>query len=66
MQSELKPSPSHSALICLFAMPVLWTLGAFTLVTSRFLKLRYFDPTIYTCAKNREVQFHETSRFFGW
>ena len=26
-------------------------LGAFTLLTSRFLKLRHFDPTIYICAK---------------
>ena len=31
------------------------SLGAFTLLTSRFLKSRHFDPTIYTCAKNREV-----------
>ena len=30
-------------------------IGAFTLLTSRFLKSRHFDPTIYTCAKNREV-----------
>ena len=28
-------------------------IGAFTLLTSRFLKSRHFDPTIYTCAKNR-------------
>ena len=31
------------------------TVGAFTLLTSRFLKARHFDPTIYTCAKNSEV-----------
>ena len=31
------------------------TLGAFTLLTSRFLKSQHFDPTIYTCAKTREV-----------
>ena len=31
------------------------TSGAFTLLTSRFLKSRHFDPTIYTCANNREV-----------
>ena len=41
----------------------LQTLGAFTLLTSRFLKSRHFDHTIYTCAKNREVS---VSRFFGW
>ena len=40
------------------------TLGAFTLLTSRFLKSRHFDPTIYTCAKIAKFQFHETSRFF--
>ena len=31
------------------------TVGAFTLLTSRFLKSQHFDPTIYTCAKTREV-----------
>ena len=36
-------------------MKNLHILGAFTLLTSRFLKSRHFDPTIYTCAKNREV-----------
>ena len=34
------------------------TLGVFTLLTSRFLKSRHFDPTIYTCAK--------TSRSFSF
>ena len=29
-------------------------IGAFTLLTSRFLKSRHFDPTIYTCAKNHD------------
>ena len=28
------------------------SIGAFTLVTSQLLKSQYFDPTIYTCAKN--------------
>ena len=31
------------------------TVGAFTLLTLRFLKSRHFDPTIYTCAKNRAI-----------
>ena len=34
------------------------TEGAFTLLTSRFLKSQHFDPTIYTCAKTREVSWN--------
>ena len=33
-------------------------IGAFTLLTSRFLKSQHFDPTIYTCAKTREVSWN--------
>ena len=40
------------------------TLGAFTLLTSRFLKSRHFDPTIYTCAKNREVSVSRNFAIF--
>ena len=39
-------------------------LGAFTLLTSRFLKSRHFDPTIYTCAKNREVSVSRNVAIF--
>ena len=39
-------------------------LGAFTLLTSRFLKSRHFDPTIYTCAKNREVSVSRNFAIF--
>ena len=38
--------------------------GAFTLLTSRFLKSRHFDPTIYTCAKNREVSVSQNFAIF--
>ena len=41
-----------------------FTIGAFTLLTSRFLKSRHFDPTIYTCAKNREVSVFTKLRDF--
>ena len=37
---------------------IVWTRGAFTLLTSRFLKSQHFDPTIYTCAKTREVSWN--------
>ena len=40
------------------------SLGAFTLLTSRFLKSRHFDPTIYTCAKNREVSVSRNFTIF--
>ena len=40
------------------------TLGAFTLLTSRFLKSRHFDPIIYTCAKNREVSVSRNFAIF--
>ena len=40
------------------------TIGAFTLLTSRFLKSRHFDPTIYTCAKNREVSVSRNFAIF--
>ena len=40
------------------------SLGAFTLLTSRFLKSRHFDPTIYTCAKNREVSVSRNFAIF--
>ena len=33
-------------------------IGAFTLLTSQFLKSQHFDPTIYTCAKTREVSWN--------
>ena len=36
--------------ICNLTKPLI--VGVFTLLTSRFLKLRHFDPTIYTCAKS--------------
>ena len=32
--------------------------GAFTLLTLQFLKSQHFDPTIYTCAKTREVSWN--------
>ena len=38
--------------------------GAFTLLTSRFLKSRHFDPTIYTCAKTREVSVSRNFAIF--
>ena len=49
--------------ICYMDMKIFtkYILGAFTLLTSRFLKSRHFDPTIYTCAKIAKFQFHETS-----
>ena len=34
------------------------------MLTSRFLKSRHFDPTIYTCAKNREVSVFTKLRDF--
>ena len=40
------------------------SVGAFTLLTSRFLKSRHFDPTIYTCAKNREVSVSRNFAIF--
>ena len=40
------------------------TIGAFTLLTSRFLKSRHFDPTIYTCAKNRKVSVSRNFAIF--
>ena len=40
------------------------SLGAFTLLTSRFLKSRHFDSTIYTCAKNREVSVSRNFAIF--
>ena len=40
------------------------TVGAFTLQTSRFLKSRHLDPTIYTCAKNREVSVSQNFTIF--
>ena len=39
-------------------------LGAFTLLTSRLLKSRHFDPTIYTCAKNGEVSVSRNFTIF--
>ena len=36
-------------------------LGAFTLLTSRFLKSRHFDPTIYTCAKKSRSSVSRSS-----
>ena len=39
-------------------------IGAFTLLTSRFLKSRHFYPTIYTCAKNREVSVSRNFAIF--
>ena len=39
--------------------------GAFTLLTLRFLKSRHFDPTIYTCANNREVSVSRNFTIFG-
>ena len=39
-------------------------LGAFTLLTSRFLKSEHFDPTIYTCAKNHEVSVSRNFAIF--
>ena len=40
------------------------TIGAFTLLTSRFLKSRHFDPTIYTCAKkSRSFSFTKLRDF---
>ena len=39
-------------------------IGAFTLLTSRFLKSRHLDPTIYTCAKNREVSVSQNFTIF--
>ena len=39
-------------------------LGVFTLLTSRFLKSRHFDPTIYTCAKiSRSFSFTKLRDF---
>ena len=35
-----------------------YKIGAFTLLTSRFLKSQHFDPTIYTCAKTRKVSWN--------
>ena len=38
--------------------------GVFTLLTSRFLKSRHFDPTIYTCAKkSRSFSFTKLHNF---
>ena len=36
----------------------------YMLLTSRFLKSRHFDPTIYTCAKNREVSVSQNFAIF--
>ena len=40
------------------------TKGVFTLLTSRFLKSRHFDPTIYTCVKkSRSFSFTKLHDF---
>ena len=61
----------QSALIKIFVRKIYgachnkkFCIGAFTLLTSRFLKSRHFDPTIYTCAKNREVSVSRNFAIF--
>ena len=57
---------NYSLFILNLALPLAITQskGAFTLLTSRFLKSRHFDPTIYTCAKNREVSVSRNFTIF--
>ena len=60
----------NGLLDCRVCSVIIWisaktsSLGAFTLLTSRFLKSRHFDPTIYTCAKNCEVSVSRNFAIF--